>query len=465
MKASFSRTICLLGIFFIAATAHAQVKSSDYEGSVIPNNELLPIDGGNVALISSDKDGIYISTYDADSKLMWEKDIEVISDIRRTDQFVVSRNGKDIYTVSTHGEIAHLRTEETFEVSWTDAATGESVVREFPDEDGSFGHVYSTWANSRYLFVMTTRKHMTDDDFTSEGLKVFRFNRQTLEKTDLKHHMTIDLVGLGHIWEVIRVEEDYVEAYAVTLAEPLVKIALGRFDNNGREVFVKEAEFKIAANHNFVATKNRPTTGAGVGPVSHGYFERKAGQNGSVAVYVRFLSQLQMAYCQATGTYYACGLTHLDDGKALGAYRNDGFVIVKFKSDFQVDKYQEYFDKPVFADDNNFTGENDYMNRHIQCLFDVAGNPVVLMGCKRKYMFSLDGDLFSTKMEKLEKDEFTVAGGVVNTGSNWILKETDAQELMSSSAKLYVIVISGTTQYAVVQESGGDITVMTKGVK
>lgn len=459
------RTLGLVLLACCSTPATAQLKSSDFEGSVIEHNEFLPLADGNMAMISSDKDGIYISTYNSASKLIWEKDVEVTPDIRRTDQFVVSRDGKDIYTVSTHGEIAHVRTEEQYEVSWTDAVTGKNVVKEFPDKDGSFGHVYSTWANSNYLFVMTTRKLMSEDGFSSEGIKVFRFNRESLEKTELRHDMITTQAGLGHIWEVIRVEEEYMEAYAITLAAPEVKIRLGRFDNNGKQVSMKDAAFKIAANHDFVSTKNRPTTSTGVGPVSHGYFERKT-QSGVMPFYTSSLSKLQMAYCQSTGTYYACGLTHLDEGKAFGAYRNDGFVIMRFNSDFQVDKTGEYFDKPVFADDNNFTGEDDYMRRHIQCVFDAAGNPVVIMGCKRTYMFSLDKtDLSSTKMEKLENDEFSVAGGVMNAGPNWILKETDAIEMMSSSNKLYVILVSGRTQYAVVQESGGDITVMTKDVK
>lgn len=464
--ARMARVILSAIILTAVVPGMAQVKSTKFEGSYIANNKIMPIAKGRMAFASSDWEGVYISTYDSTSALVWEKDYTVPQERTRIDRFVSSANGNDIWVLSTYEEYLYTKPLKQIDVSWIDAISGDSKTKSFPFPEMDFGFVYSTWANSKYLFVMTTAHRIYNSEIANEpGVRVYRFDKSTLAMTKLDHDMERPTKFTNVFWEVLRVEEEFVEAYVVTSAGRMIEIKFGRFDNNGKEVSVASSEFMIKeADHFTRQVHGYCSPGPGIGESNHSYQMYSSG-NGVTIELIYPMSSVQVAYCAKTQTYYATGMIGPEEQKRLATVY-DGFFLAKLNSKFEVEKYKEYIDVPVFESDRNFEIHAGPDGHHIQCYFDPAGNPVVQMGSEKSYLFTIDqSDLALTKSIEIEQENYQTVGSVLNAGSNWLVADPIAEE-EQGKYNMFGVLVSGNWQYALKQNyNSGDITVFTKKVK
>lgn len=462
-RTSLLPLVAVLVMCSFSATAFAQVQSSDFTDTYKYTNVLLPIAKGRIARFGADDKAFYISTYDSSASEVWKKTYPNAKKAIRGINYLSSADGNDIWIISSYPDAGKKGPKE-FSVLCVDALTGESTSRTFPEQ--AFGYIHSTWANDKYLFITTTQVRMYDGDIaTKAGLRLFRIDATTLEMTQPEHEMDKGMPYGNVFWEMLRVENDFVEGYMVVTAGNAIGLKFARFDNDGKLISTKETAFRIkAADHFTRQIHGYCSPGPGVGEPNHSYYAYSAGQNIAIEL-IYPLASVQVSYCAKTQTYWAVGVIGKGEQKKVGT-PYDGFFLAKLNADFGVAEYSEYIDQPLLDKDKNFKIHATPDGHHVQCYFDPAGNPVVGIGSEAMYYFVIDqsGLLVKTSY-KAEQEHYQNVGSIVDAGSNWIVSDPDAVEVQGRMS-MFQSIVSGNYQYAVKQNySSGSGKILTKKVR
>lgn len=449
----------VLGFIFNFTQVQAQVKFSKFDATYIWNHAVFPVAKQRIAYVSADMEGVYVSTYDTTSAIAWEKDYPLTKDRSRNNKFVASAKGEDLWVISYY---TGSRDPQECTVLWIDALTGESKSKTHAAEE--FGYVYSTWANSKYFFVLTTKYEMTDKNISKEPtMNLYRFDKSNLEMKKLEHDFDTPTAFEKVFWEIVRVEEEFVEGYAVSQAGSNIEVKFRRFDNNGKKVLTSAVAFAIKEEEHFTRQiHGYCTPGPGIGESNHNYYTY-AGANADIIELIYPTSSVQVAYCAKTSTYYLCGVIGPGEQAKLGTIY-DGIFLAKVNADHKLEAYKEYIDEPIMTKDKNFEVHESPANRYIKCLFDMNGNPFVDFGAETAYRYLIDqGDLSLVKALDKQSAIYGVAGGVYIRQNS--LRMDPIYRDATGRFDKYWDVVSGNWEYAFRQDqSSGDISVFTKRV-
>ncbi len=452
--------IAILLMLGFSAPTFAQVLSSDFTEAYKSGNTILPIAKSMIAHVRSDQDAIYVSTYDSSASMVWNKKYTSPWKPLNKYNYLANASGNAIWIISSNTPGGKKAAKE-FTVRKINSLTGESTEKTIPE--ASFGYVHSTWANDKYLFVLTTQVTMYDGDIaTKAGLKLIRIDAATLEMTQPEHEMDNGMPYGNVFWEMLRVENDFVEGYVVLSAGNAIALKFARFDNEGKLISSKETAFKLkAADHFTRQIHGYCSPGPGVGEPNHSYYSYSSGQNYAIEL-IYPLASVQVSYSAKTQTYWAVGVIGKGEQKKV-ATPYDGFFLGKLNADFGVAEYSEYIDQPLLDKDKNFKIHATPDGHHVQCYFDPLGNPVVGIGSESMYYFIIDqSGLLVKNSYKAEQEHYQNAGSIVNAGPNWIVSDADAIEVQGRMS-MFQSIVSGNYQYAVKQNyNSGAGKVLTK---
>lgn len=445
---------CLLIFAMSGYNLRAQATSSEEPFTYCYNQTILDLGKNGIAVAGSEqKAGATILRYDSTAKQLWSKTYPLPNLKSRKDVFASSADGKDIYALSMEN-IRENGGTSSIAVLHVDAVTGEKNEKAYTMEH--FGHILYMYANSNYLFVFTTYYLFVDPSVTKDPKpKLYRFDRQTLEMKELDHEMKPPTAFGRVFWQVIRVEDDFVEAYVVKEATQHISLELARFDNEGKKIKTTEASFDLEKT--FARQTNSHM------PLAPGVTRDKYQQNVAVSfgatnsviiIMVYPMDACYLLYDPASQSYFAYGVCGPGEQKKAGT-KHTGIYVAKLDAGFKLLAFKEHADVAILGGDKKFYIHSAPDSRYISAYIGAPGHMMIWAG---EYALTVDmTDLVIKKSAEM--------GPVGNTSGNHmaapdhLVSRKEVTGKVKQMAGLAYIATS-TRQYALVYPFyGGNIKV------
>jgi hypothetical protein len=371
------RAFFLLAFSLSLSALHAQIKEETMEFDSYTQTEYLDLGKNGLAIVDYNNMGqldyCNITRIDTAGNLVYEKDVTFKNSMRYTYHPVASANGNDIYVLVFKDSKGKGGGQEIILLRF-DAATGEVTQKEHDLED--FGHVLTMYANDKYFFAITTFEDIDVCRNEKCAPVMYRFDRNTLDVKKLDSELTIESKDHTLYWQIIRVENDFVEGYIIaSVDEQKISVALARFDNEGKKI--KEKEGLITLKENFPRPANSMMQNA-AGVKQEERTNVIAFQNG---VSITVMAWCYMLYDPGTAGYYAYGISGPDEFRKLGP-KQDGFYVAKFDKDFKLETVKEHTNLPPLTESKRFFIHSTPETRYIEGYLGPQNQLILEMGAE-----------------------------------------------------------------------------------
>lgn len=416
----------------------SQISISENDYTYYSNEQILNLGSNGVAVIGSDPIAkvpmdATVLRFDSAAKKLWQKTYKQPYGGGSYDMFANSADGNDIYIISLKKIDEKEGGAEDVALTWIDAKSGESQVKEFPVP--GFGYPYTLYANSKYLFVYTTSLSLnrTEIEKNPATTKLYRFEKATMKLVLLEDEMKDPSNYVRVFWQIFRVENDFVEAYVIKEATQHIALEIARFDNNGKKI--KSAEVAFDLKETFPRQENSDM------PLNAGIFNGqiyKKGFSGTVTHDVVFvdpnlllvypLASCHLHFDPVSENYFAFGLCGYDEKQNDRGTDYSGFYIARIDEDFKLAAFKEHEEIRLLEDDLGFNKVGLVGSRCIDATRTPTDQLVIYIsgGNQKEFYFSMDPVNLSIKKSfllKAHKYKQGYDGYLTNTFTSTLDKE------------------------------------------
>lgn len=449
-----------LPLIFLSLPAtglHAQLNTATSDWLKLSENRVLDLGLNGIAVVGSDPSiGANIARFDAGGAAMWTKNYPLGGTFC---YFASNADGNDLYVLDFKKEETNGggKNQQLIRI---DAATGTSVSKNYSEPD--FGFVLSMYANKKYFFVCTTKYSLDDNRIENDhSVKLYRFDRQTLEMKSLDHQMSNASDDPRVFWQFIRVEDDFVEGYIVNEADQKVTLTLARFDNDGKKISTKETTLMLKTN---MARQSNGMMPLAPG-ISRGTFGQNyaylLGANDFISIMIYPMCSCYLQYDVFSKAYYAYGLCGPGEQKKI-ATRYTGYYVAKMDTAFKQEAFKESASVPVLTGDNQFVMNTTVDKRYLSGYFTATGEFSLIIGTDTKsYQFYIsEKDLITKFSGEMKESNYAVFGNKIGSSDHFLVNDPDVTSKAKKSSIYYLA--TATRQYAVlIPSSGKEITVLS----
>lgn len=343
--------VLFFAVFTVNLPAQIVEEEVEYEDGYL--TDLINLGENGIAVFKKvEKVGPQITRFGGDGKLLWNKTFTLPGKRTSKTCHASSVNGKDMYVLGFE-KYNYDGGGSNPALLCIDAVTGEFREKLYTEKD--FGNVLSLWANSKYLFVFTTYYEMTLDAMEKKdpGVKVYRFDKETMEMKALSHEMGNASTFSRVFWQVIRVEEDFVEAYVVKEATQHVGLTIARFDNEGKKIKSTDVSFDLREMfcRQVNSSMELPNGVSRDEHTQNCLYEFNGGDPKYTMIYP--MTSCYMVFDPATQVYYAYGVCGPDEQRRLGS-KYSGFFVAKIDADHKLVVFKEHAEVKEFSADKKF---------------------------------------------------------------------------------------------------------------
>ncbi|MEO5644129.1 MAG: hypothetical protein ABIQ40_04200 [Bacteroidia bacterium] len=416
MKKSFLslRIFIFCATFFLAAVHLPAQGTSEGDYTQYSNEEILNLGSNGVAVIGSgpfEKEPLdaRVIRFDSTSKKLWEKIYKQPYGKGRYDLFANSADGNDIYILSLKQIDEDKNITDGVALTWIDAKSGESRVKEFPVTE--FGYMYTIYANNKYLFVYTTSLPLYSKEIEKNPVKtkLYRFEKATMKMELLEDEMKSPSQYIRVFWQIFRVENDFAEGYVIKEATQHIELEIARFDNNGKKI--KSADVSFDLKETFPRQENSDM------PLNAGIFNGhiyKKGFSGTTShdvvlvdpdlLFVYPLASCHFHFDPVSKNYYAYGLCGYEEQK-LRHSDYSGFYIARIDENFKLAAFKEHEEIELLEKDLGFKNVGVTGSRTIDATRTPTDQLVIYMsgGNQKEFYFSMDPVNLSIKKSQILK--------------------------------------------------------------
>lgn len=229
---------------------------------------VLPMKGHKPLILNLEKKGIAIIGHnwgnkgapimriDTSGNLVWSEEVQWRLDSDLDYLAVSSYNGNDIYLITssrTNRSISNTSGANP-KIFHIDSESGK--MRQATSTNSNFGNILSLWANDSFCYVITTPKPFVQYRYEDGvSFELWRIDKRTLEFTKMDHDMEQPVPQSLNYWQVIRVESNFYEAYAIIEGtDKALTARLARFDNRGK--LLRTQDKRIVLNNTFTRATN-----------------------------------------------------------------------------------------------------------------------------------------------------------------------------------------------------------------
>lgn len=411
--------------------------------------EVLNLGSNGLAVIGGNKkEAQTVVRIDGEGKLLWQKDYTAFIGKSVFTMPASSASGNDIYilafdAIDTKGGGKNLW------LTHIDSKTGESYDKKWTIE--KFGHVLTMYANDKYLFVMATQHPMSEPKIEKEpGLRLYRFDKITLEMNELQHEMNNPWPQPRVFWQVIRVENDFTEGYVVKAATgQSVTLALARFDNDGKKLFMKEVTMELKSSFTRDSNGDMPL-GPGISRYMYKQNVLQLSYNGSgYSVMINPMTTCYLLYHPEAKSYFAYGYCGPGEQKKAST-KHTGIYVGKMDSTFTLVAFKEHQNVSEIASHKKISMNAASDTRMISGYVGPGNNLILELSPVEYLHLQITGDdLAINKTVASDVSVYKISGNRMSGSASVLATQKEvAAKNKRTTALCYVC--TATRQYAIV---------------
>lgn len=352
---------------------------------------------------------------DTNGKVLWNKNIPIPSEKKSIGKFFgTSSDGNDVYVLSF--EKRSEKNGYTGAILTHVDINGIAKSKRYDDHPETFGFVLMLYANSKYLFVMTSTYNYYDykHEPNENQYQLYRFDKNTLEMKLLDDDLEKVNPTFTSAWQMIRVTDAGVTAYRVLASQDqTTTIELASFDNDGKKISYVSNDIKFTAFPR--KTFCRPNYPAGI---CRGDFTLNISVTGTQGMYETVQEPegwCNMIYDDMNDRYLAYGMIGPEQQKnttsdMIAENLFTGFFVQEFSADFKPGKKVENTNLPDLLADKKIRHDNDIHERKLG--FHLNPNGILLVNIHShnggKHIYTVDATTFAIKNHATGSDPHSI---------------------------------------------------------